>query len=268
MTTSRLPPNYYTSDEFTYGNNTNRFIPHENDSHVSPNNRGVITQTKNDGSYNIIEKDFGDHKVIYHIPVEYGDNFDISALEDIPPVDEQQQQPQPRQQQLNNSPRLVRRRIIQQYNDFDATDDYEYVEEIPAPRRVYDSSRRSNDASNRTRVVYELQPPPPPVPQTIEYVYDDDNTYFLDTRPQIEEEVEYLVREPEPRTTVNNYIQSFSILIFLLFISVYRRTSTNTTYNLCSRSICTCFIPKTFTTTSSSFTSSLSLSTISSFRCS
>jgi hypothetical protein len=111
-----------------------------------------LYKQNNKGTYNVIEKDFGDHKVIYHVPFEYGDNFDISQLEDIPPVNQQPQS--------YNQPILVQRRIIQHYNDFDDTDRYEYVEEIPASkRRVYVSAHRPGSPEIVTKRVYETEPP-------------------------------------------------------------------------------------------------------------
>jgi hypothetical protein len=204
MTTSRLPPNYYTSDEFTYennNNNTTRFVPQENYSHIIENSRGVITSKTRDGTYNVVEKDFGDHKVIYHVPIEYGDDYDISILDDIPSDDQLKRL-------VQDSPRLVRRRIIEPYNDFDDTDDYEYVEEITAPRRVFVSPRRSRDTQVVTRV-YESEPPT----QTVQHVYEDNYADDHDYRIQTEEEVEYIVRDrtPKPVVILNSYIQSFII---------------------------------------------------------
>jgi hypothetical protein len=268
MTTNRIPSDYYTSDEFIYRNNKIRTIPHENYSHVLSNNTGVITNKTKNGSYNIVEKDFGDYKVIYHIPIEYGDDYDISQLEDIPIVPEQQS---------NDSPRLVRRRIYQQYNDVDYDNDYEYVEEIPVVsprRRVYVSPRRQEDREVVQRI-YEQRPPPT---QTVEYIYEDDHSDPYAHR-QENEEVEYIVRERVPKQIVrlNIYIQSCTISIIvkylyrlysLLFfsISVYGRTPTCSTYSVCRRSFCTSFITATSSSSSTfpSFTASFSLSTISS----
>ena len=183
MTTSRLPSEYRTSNEFSYENNTSRGIPRENQP-------GFITKKTKNGSYNIVEKDFGGHKVIYHIPVEYGEDYDVSQLEDIQPT---------QQQQLRNSPRLVRQRIYQQYRDYD--DDYEYVEEVPvisSRRRVYASPRRQGETQVVTRV-YESQSPV----QTVEYIYEDDysDAYDYNTEND-EEEVEYVVEERAPKQIV------------------------------------------------------------------
>ncbi|CAF2496950.1 unnamed protein product [Rotaria sp. Silwood2] len=175
MTTSRIPSDYYTSDEFTYRNNKN----------------GVITNKTRNGSYNIVEKDYGDHKVIYHIPIEYGDDYDISELENMSTVEEEQSQ------QKHNSPKLIRRRIIHQYSDFDNDNDYEYVEEVPTitPRnRIYVSPRRQRD----TQVVKHIYQPPP-ASETIEYVYEDDYPDDYDYRLENEEQVEYIVRDRVPQ---------------------------------------------------------------------
>ncbi|CAF3351790.1 unnamed protein product [Rotaria sp. Silwood1] len=180
MTTSRIPSDYYASDEFTYKNNTH----------------GVITNKTRKGSYNIVEKDYGDHKVIYHIPIEYGDDYDISELENMPTVAQEQPPPPPPQQQ-RSSPKLIRRRIIHQYRDFDNDNDYDYVEEMPMvpPREhVYFSPRRQRDIQVVDRT-YQAHP----APETIEYVYEDDYSDDLDYIPENEEPVEYVVRERVPR---------------------------------------------------------------------
>jgi hypothetical protein len=278
MTTGRIVSEYYTPDEFTSKNNKTRIIPRQNYSHAVSNNTGVITSKTRNGSYNIIEKDFGDYKVIYHVPIEYGDDYDVSQLEDIPAVEEQRQQ----------TPKLVRRRIYQQYNDIDYDDDYGYIEEIPvvSPRRhVYVSSRRPRD-TQVVKTIYETRSRSPT--EIIEYVYEDDYEDGYDYKPDNQEQVEYVVRERVPKQTVRLYthIQLFTILIIfkylyqsysLLFfksISVYGRTPTCTTYSLCRRTPCTSFTTTTTTTTTSSssstcpsFTSSFSLSINTSFKC-
>jgi hypothetical protein len=194
MTTGRIPPEYYTSDEFSYRNNKTRIIPRQNYSYGSSNNAGVITSKTKSGTYNIIEKDFGTHRVIYHVPIEYGDDYDVSQLEDIPITEEEQPQ------QTINSPRLVRRRIYQQYDDSDYNDDYEYVEEVPIVtprRRVYISPRPQRD-TQIVETIYETRSPK----KTVEYIYEDDRSDVYDYRPENEEEVEYVVRERAPKQIV------------------------------------------------------------------
>jgi len=193
MTTNRIPPEYYTSDEFSYRNNKTRIIPRQNYSYGSSNNAGVITSKTKSGTYNIIEKDFGTHRVIYHVPIEYGDDYDVSQLEDIPITEEEQPQ------QPINSPRLVRRRIYQQYDDSDYNDDYEYVEEVPfvtPRRRVYISPRPQRD-TQIVETIYETRSPK----KTVEYIYEDDRSDVHDYRPE-NEEVEYVVRERAPKQIV------------------------------------------------------------------
>jgi hypothetical protein len=212
MTTSRKPhDDYYTSDQFTYRNNQTTTIQHQNDLHAASNQDGVITRKSKNGTYNIIEKDFGDRKVIYHIPIEYGENYDVSQLEDIPTVEEQQQQ------QSTNSPKLVRRRIYQEYNDDDYNNDYEYVEEIPivTPRRhVYVSPRRQRDVQVVERI-YESRLPI----KTVEYIYEDDHQDVYEYRPEREQEVEYIVRERLPKQIVTLFNYSIQI-IFSSFFSM------------------------------------------------
>jgi hypothetical protein len=194
MTTSRKPhDDYYTSDQFTYRNNQ---TTHQNHLHDDSNQDGVITRKSKNGNYNIVEKDFGDRKVIYHIPIEYGENYDISQLEDIPTGE---------QQRSTNSPKLVRRRIYQQYNDDDYNNDYEYVEEIPIVtpmRHVYVSPRQQRDVQVVERI-YESRLPI----KTVEYIYQDDHQDVYEYRPEHEQEVEYVVRERIPKqiVTLVNY---------------------------------------------------------------
>lgn len=171
MTTRRI-----SSDEAVYISNRTR---HD----------GIITSRARNGSYNVVEKDFGDHKVIYHIPLEYGDDYDVSQLEDIPIDDGFSGR---------NSPKLTRRRIIQEYDDVDYDNDTEYVEEVPvlAPRRrVYYSPRRRRDPPI-IRKVYRTRSPV----ETVEYIYEDDSSDFYDYRPPPPpaEQVEYVIEERLP----------------------------------------------------------------------
>lgn len=171
MTTRR-----FSSDESIYKSNRTR---HD----------GSITNRRRNGSYNIVEKEYDDHKVIYHIPIEYGDDYDISQLEDISIDDEFSQR---------NSPKLTRRRIIQQYEDVEYDDEREYVEEIPVytpRRRVYYSPRRRRDPPI-IRKVYRTRSPI----ETVEYIYEDDSSDFYDYRPQPVEQVEYVIEERLPPT--------------------------------------------------------------------
>lgn len=191
MTTRQTPPDYYPSEEYAYEKNSHRRIsPRKNPSHTVSHNGGVITSKRRDGTYNVVEKDFGEHKVIYHIPIEYGEDFDVSQLEDIPIHDEE----------TNNSSPLVRRRVIQEYDD---RNDYEYVEEVPiarSPRRhVYLPPKRQSETEIVERV-YQRQSPR----KTVEYVYEDDRSDRYEYRSDDDEEeiVEYVVREPKPKQIV------------------------------------------------------------------
>jgi hypothetical protein len=215
MTAHRIPNNYYAPDEFSYGNNTKRVIPRNN------HNTGIITSRTKSGSYNIVEKDFGDHKVIYHIPVEYGDDYDISQLEETPTIEDRQQH-----QQGYSSPRLVRRRIYQEYDNVDYDDEYEYVEEIPISsprRRVYVSPRRQTRDVQVIRRIYEPQPVVQPVVETVEYIYEDEYPDVYNNIREKEEEVEYVVRERVPKQTVrlNRYAQLCQISITNKYILYY-----------------------------------------------
>lgn len=198
MTTSRMPSDYYIIDEYAPKNNAQQFLPKSNYSQDIPTARhGVVTNKTRKGSYNVVEKDYGDHKVIYHIPVEYGDNYDVSKLEDVPAVEEEAKPQQ-------TSSKLVRRRIYHQYKNVNNDDNYEQVEEVPiltSRRHVYAPQTHPRDKQVVTRV-YETQP----VTETVEYVYDDDYSDIDDYRPDDEEEIEYVVRErvQEPIVRLNN----------------------------------------------------------------
>lgn len=209
MTTSGRLPDYYASDEFVYKNNTSKMIPQKNSSQTISNHDGVITTKTRSGTYNVVEKDFGDHKVIYHIPIEYGDDYDVSQLEDISITEEPI---------TRNSPKLVRRRIVEQYHDSD--NDYEYVEEVPVlspRRRVYQSPRRQSE----TQVIERIYEPIPPV-QTVEYIYEDDYGDQYNYRPDNHEEVEYIVQERVPKEIVR--LQYFHLnTIFFFYFSMWKK---------------------------------------------
>ena len=239
MTTIRLSPSdlHYPSDEFYY--TTHRTSPRKIYSYPIPSEEGVVVSKRRSGTYNIVEKDFGEHRVVYHIPIEYGDHFDVTQLEDIPIFEEQKIQ-------KKQSPQLVRRRIIQQYQNYDYDDenDVEYVEEVPV-------------STSRKHVFVPAKHSPR---KTVEYVYEEDQSdpyeYQIDDQP---EQVEYIVKERKPKQTVNynfytNYKQSFSFSF-----SVQRKTSIYSTYSLCRRISSTCII--TITTTTSSTAAACSSST-------
>lgn len=194
MTTTRVIADYLPPQSTNYRNYTNRDVPRDNYAYNNPHEQGVITKKTRSGSYNVIEKDFGDHKRIYHVPIEYGDNYDLSQL-DEPTVVEETRKP---------SPRLVRRRIYHQYDDYPEPVDYEYVEVPPAvpppvtTRTVYVSPRR---ASRDTEVVEEIIETVP-ANRKVHYIYEDDNANAYEYRPVDDEVVEYVIREPAPKTIV------------------------------------------------------------------
>ena len=171
------------------------------------NQPGVVIKKSRSGSYNVIEKDYGDHKRIYHVPIEYGENYDLSQLDEPaalpPPVFEEKSQ--------KNSPRLIRRRIYQEYeddDDDDEDDDYGYVEEVPmvSSRRVHVTPRRLNKETEIIERVYEPNPPA----RTVEYIYEDDRSNIYEYQPERQEKVEYVVREPAPKPVVRLPRSSFT----------------------------------------------------------
>lgn len=193
-----MPSDYYASDQFTHTSNKN----------------GIITDKIRKGSYNIVEKDYGDHKIIYHIPIEYGDDYDISQLEDMPAIgeedDEEQQQPR-----RHNEPKLIHRRVYHQYEDFDHDND-DYVEEVAIVkprRRVFVSPRRHGKTQVVDRI-YEASP----TREKVEYVIEDDYLDDSDNIPE-NEEVEYVVRRRVPKQKVR--INLYTSLVIYSFYCVH-----------------------------------------------
>jgi hypothetical protein len=197
---------YETANAAPYGNYQPAGVRRERYVFSNPNEKGVITKKSRSGSYNVIEKDFGDHKRVYHVPIEYGDNFDLSQL-DEPPVVELQNP--------NSSPRLVQRRIYEDYGSAERERGrererdiaYGYVKEVPvtATQRVYVPPKRPSRETEVIERVYEAVP----VNSTVEYVYEDDRANVYELRPEKEKKVEYVVREtvPQPIVKVNKYIR-------------------------------------------------------------
>ena len=142
-----------------------------------PNNTGSITNRSKTGPYNVTEKDFGDHKVLYFIPSTYEDDYDLSQLDEKPFY----------QEQRTYSPRpVVRRRYYQSSDD----EDEQYMEELPSisPRRYrYIPSDRPQVIK---RIYYE---PSPPATQITDYIFEEDY------RPKNEEVIEYIVQSRAPK---------------------------------------------------------------------
>ena len=189
MTTFRPAGEYYSS------------TPHRAREPLYTNQPGVVTRRGRSGNYNVIEKDFGDHKRIYHVPIEYGSKYDLSQLDEPAPpmaVDDKSNK---------DSPRLIRRRIYQEYDDDDEDDDdddddYGYVEEVPmiSSRRVRVTPRRPTKETEIIERVYS----PTPSNRKVEYVYEDDRSNVYQYRPQTQDNVEYVLREPAPKTLVKS----------------------------------------------------------------
>jgi hypothetical protein len=141
----------------------------DDDDYYSYTQNETVNRTKQNGQYTIIEKDFGDHKLFYYIPEEYGNNYDISQLDEIPTNEEEHKY---------YSPRSVRRK-------------YDYIDKLPliSPRRYTHVSPR------RAQVIRRIYYEPPP-PQKVEYVYEEDD------RPEDEEIIEYILGDRRPRQRV------------------------------------------------------------------
>ncbi|CAF2457088.1 unnamed protein product [Rotaria sp. Silwood2] len=159
---SRVVPEYYYTSNDISNEHGNRL---KNHSQVTSNRRKKRR-------YNIIEKDRGDHKTYYYVPVEYGENYDISQLDEIPVYEEKKR---------NYSPILVRRTNLESYDD-------NHIEKLPiiSPRQHnYVSPRRAHVIE---RIYYE-----PSQSQTSEHVLENDH------RPQNEETNEYVLQDRVPK---------------------------------------------------------------------
>ncbi|CAF1630683.1 unnamed protein product [Rotaria magnacalcarata] len=166
---SRVTPEYYyTLNDIASEHNSRS----KNCSQILSNKKRSILSRKNKRQYNIIEKDIDNHKVYYYVPVEYGNNYDLSQL-DEEPIDEVRKR--------SYSPRLVRRRNFESYDD-------NYPEKLPMI-----SSRPHNYVSPRRPHVIQRTYYEPSPSQTSEYINENDH------RPRNEELYEYVVRERMPR---------------------------------------------------------------------
>jgi hypothetical protein len=141
---------------------TNNYIPDYNydrrrdDTHSTPRQTGSIPNRTKNGLYNIIEKDYNQHKVLYYIPSAYGNDYNISELE------EELFHPE---QPKYDTPVGVRQQYHQPSNN--RNNDYS-----PSPRRDMRASPRRPVIIKR--IYFHPQsppPPPPPTPQKIVYVY-------------------------------------------------------------------------------------------------
>jgi len=159
-------------------------ILNRNYAYINPNNTGKITNRTKNGPYNITEKDFGDHKVVYYIPSSYEDNYDLSQLDEEPFY---------REPQKHYSPTVVRRRYHHLYNNNDDDNDVEQLPMISPRGHMYITPRRPQVIK---RIYYQPPSPSPPPSETIQYIYEDDY------RPKNEEIVEYIVRDRPPRQRV------------------------------------------------------------------
>jgi len=191
MTTNSVRDDY-GYEESVYENDSTRNVPYDNHSDVRPNDYNNGTRTSKNGTYNIVPKDYGDHKVNYYIPRGYDDENVVSQFEDMSIVEEQQQQQQ--QQQPIRGPSVARGPAYQQYDNNNNNTQVEYLGEAPviAPRTVvHVSPARHRD----TQIITEIYQPPR---ERIEYIYE------AQPRPEIEE-VEYIIEEraPEPIVRLN-----------------------------------------------------------------
>lgn len=190
MTTSNIPPDDYAYDEVIYDHDLRRSIPDDHYVDYYPNEYDVNARTSKRGTYNIVAKDYGDHKVNYYIPRGSGNDYNIPSLEDMSIIED----PQIRH------PSVVQRRIYPQYDGYDPNHGFEYIEEVPyvTPHTIVNvAPARQRD----TQIITEIYEPQPPPTETIEYVYE------TEPRPDILEEPEYIIEEhvqqPQPIVRLN-----------------------------------------------------------------
>ena len=133
-----MTTNSFASD---YHQNRNRHNRWKDLSSVVSDNTGRTTHRTRNGPYNIIEKDFGDHKVLYYVPSSYGSDYDLSQLDEK----------QPRYY----SPTRVRRRRY--YRSVDNDDDDSILSSrrdmYLSPRRPPVIQRIYYDRTPRSRIV-------------------------------------------------------------------------------------------------------------------
>ena len=135
----------------------------------------IPNRTKN-GLYNITEKEVNGQKLLYYVPTAYGNDYDLSQLDEGLHDEEQQSKYSP----LTD----IRR----------SSDTHDYT----ATRR-----RDKHFSPKRPKVIkrtyFDLTPPPPPPPPTrqkIVYIYE--KAYI----PKNKDIVEYVTRDRAPRRRV------------------------------------------------------------------
>jgi hypothetical protein len=149
MSTNHLKPDYnYTPNNNDRSRDQTYINPKQTD--------GSITNRTKDGLYNIVEKEYDDRKVFYYVPAAYGNDYDLSQLEE---------ELFPEQQPKQDPPVDVR----QQYHQPSDSRGYEYSP-TPPRRDMHFSPRRPVVIK---RIYFDptvSPPPPPPSPQKIEYI--------------------------------------------------------------------------------------------------
>ena len=170
MTTSRIIPVYHHNVDVNDRNGRQKYY-----SSIISHKPNSISNRGKYGKYTINQKDFGDHKLFYYIPVEYGNNYDLSQLDEMP-INE-------RKTQMHLSS-LVRRKYYRIY-------DNNYIEKIPIISPRGHARISPGRASIIRRLHYRLV-----APNTSKYVYEHDY------RPKNEEITECTVQDHLPRREV------------------------------------------------------------------
>ncbi|CAF1279729.1 unnamed protein product [Adineta steineri] len=200
MATSYMPYDDYAQEESIYGNEYSRSMPHDGYLEMPPNESDGVVGTSRNGSYNIVSKDFGDHKVNYYVPREYGDEYDINQLEDMSIADEQP---------FRNQSGVVSQRMQQQYDNYDQADGFDYIEEAPeeepeeTPRPIMSVPPRRYGERDVIPEMYE--PPLHPTeymyeqPPPVEYVYaQPPPVEYIYAQPPPFQKVQYIYPPPPP----------------------------------------------------------------------
>ena len=142
---------------------------------MNPQQTGPNTNRTQNGLYNVTEKEVNGHKLLYYVPTAYGNNYDLSQLDEGLNDEEQPKY----------SPSTDVRRLVDIHNN------------TPTPRRdKYVPPRRPKVIK---RTYFDPSPPPPPPPPTrqkIVYIYE--KAYI----PQNKDIVDYVIRDRVPRRRV------------------------------------------------------------------
>ncbi|CAF0802667.1 unnamed protein product [Didymodactylos carnosus] len=138
-----------------------------------------ITTSTNDfggGDYRIVEKEYADRKVIYHIPIEYGDEYDLNDDDDETTFEQSGGsflQPQPTRVHKQHQTQLRTKR--QTYNNYADVDQNHYYEDDD-PYDTYELIQYGSRSGPRRQIIKK------------NIVVEEDNGYD-------DNQIEYVVEE-------------------------------------------------------------------------